>query len=74
MRKIIYTLTNEIYFIDIQSPLSNMTISTIVLAITGVFRGVGRGTGGPSPKDEGVLKKWLEMLADALKKTCRKGC
>ena len=51
-----------------------MTISTIVLAITGVFRGVGRGTGGPSPKDEGVLKKWLEMLADALKITCRKGC
>ena len=74
MRKIIYTLMNEIYFIDSQNTLSNMTISTIVLAITGVFGGVGRGTGGPSPKDEGVLKKWLEMLADALKKTCRKGC
>ena len=51
----------------------SMTISTIVLAITGVSGGVGRGTGGPSPKDEGVLKKCLEMLADALKKTCRKG-
>ena len=50
-----------------------MTISTIVLAITGVSGGVDRGTGGPSPKDEGVLKKCLEMLADALKKTCRKG-
>ena len=30
-----------------------MTISTIVLAITGVFGG-GGGTGGSSPKDEGI--------------------
>ena len=34
----------------------SMTISTIALAITGVFEG-GRGTGGSPPKDEGTLKK-----------------
>ena len=33
-----------------------MTISTIALAITGVF-GEGGGAGGSPPKDEGVLKK-----------------
>ena len=38
-----------------------MTIATIVLAITGVFR--GGGTGGSPPKDKG----WLDRLADALK-------
>ena len=45
----------------------SMTVSTIVLSITGVFRG-GRGTGGSIPRDEEVLKKWLDRLADALKK------
>ena len=50
-----------------------MTISTIVLAITGTFGGGGggggEGGGGGSPtKDEGVLNKWLNRLADALKK------
>ena len=49
----------------------SMTISIIVLAITGVFGG-GRGTGGSPPKDEGVLKKWLERLADALKRLAGK--
>ena len=45
-----------------------MTISTIVLAITGTF-----GGGGGSPtKDEGVLNKWLNRLADALKKIAGK--
>ena len=34
----------------------SVTISKIVLAITGVFGG-GRGAGGSTPKDEGVLKK-----------------
>ena len=34
----------------------SMTISTIVLAITGAFGG-GRGKGGSPPKDEGILKK-----------------
>ena len=43
-----------------------MTISTIVLAITGAFGG-GGGTGDPPSKDERVLKKWLERLADSLK-------
>ena len=48
-----------------------MTISTIVLAITGVFGG-GGDTGGSTPKDEGVLKKWLDRLADALKRLAGK--
>ena len=43
-----------------------MTISTIVLAITGVLGGVGRGTGGSPPKDKGV------RLANALKRLARK--
>ena len=45
----------------------SMTISTIVLAISVVFGG-GRGGGGGSPsKNEGVLNKWLNRLADAIK-------
>ena len=49
-----------------------MTVSTIVLAITGVFGG-GRGGGSASPpKDEGALKKWLSRLADALKRLAGK--
>ena len=49
----------------------SMTISTIVLAITGVFGG-GKGTGGSTSKDEGVLKKWLVRLANALKRLAGK--
>ena len=45
----------------------SMTVSMIVLSITGVFRG-GRGTGGSTLRDEEVLKKWLDRLADALKR------
>ena len=45
----------------------SMTVSMSVLAITGVF-GRGGGTGGATPKDEGVLKKWLDRLADTLKR------
>ena len=45
----------------------SMTVSTIVRSITDVFRG-GRGTGGSIPRDEEVLKKWLDRLADALKR------
>ena len=26
------------------------------------------GTGGSSPKEEGILKQWLDRLVDALKK------
>ena len=43
-----------------------MTISTIVVAITGVF-GEGEGVGGSPPKDVKVLNKWLSRLADGLK-------
>ena len=49
----------------------SMTISTIVLAITGVFGGAGGG-GGPPLNDEGVLKKWLDRLANALKRLAGK--
>ena len=50
----------------------SMTITTIVLAIKGVF---GRGGGGGSvsqPKDEGTLNKWLNRLANALKRLAGK--
>ena len=49
----------------------SMTISTIVLAITGVFGG-GRGTGDSPAKGRGTLKIWLDRLADALKRLARK--
>ena len=45
----------------------SMTISTIILVITGIFGG-GGGAGGPPSKDKGTLKKWLDRLADALKR------
>ena len=43
----------------------SVSISTIVLAITGVF-GAGGGTGGSSPKDAGIWKKRLGRLGNAL--------
>ena len=43
-----------------------MTISTIVLTITGVFGGGSGGAGVLPSKDNGTLKKWLDRLADAL--------
>ena len=49
-----------------------MTISTIVLAITGVFVGGSGGTGGFPQKDERILKKWLDRLANALKRLAGK--
>ena len=49
----------------------SMTISTIVLAITIAFGG-GRWTRGSPPKDKGVLEKWLDRLADALKRLAEK--
>ena len=39
--------------------------------ITGVFGG-GGGTGGSPPKDEGILKEWLDRLANALKRLAGK--
>ena len=47
------------------------TISTIVLAITCVFGG-GGGTGGSPSEGRGTLKKWLDRLADALKRLAGK--
>ena len=60
----IRTLFREqgITIFSIRTALS-MTISTITLAITGVFGG-GGGTGGSLPKEEGALKKWLDRLAE----------
>ena len=49
-----------------------MTISTIVLAVTGVFGGGRVGAGGSPSKDEGVLRKWLDRLAKALKRLAGK--
>ena len=49
----------------------SMTISTIFLPIAGLF-GVGRGTEGSPPKHEVILKKWLDRLADALKRLAEK--
>ena len=69
----IRTLFREqgITIISIVTPFS-MTTSMIVLVSTGVFRGVGRGTVGSSPKDERVLKKWLDRLADVFKRLAGK--
>ena len=50
----------------------SMTISTIALAIAGVFGRRGGGTGGSAPKDKEILKKWLDRLADALKRLAGK--
>ena len=47
----------------------SMTISTIFLTIIGVF---WVGTGGIPSKDKGTLKKWLDRLADVLKRLARK--
>ena len=49
-----------------------MIISTVALAITGVFGGGGGGVGGSPPKDEGTLKKWLHRLPNALKRLAGK--
>ena len=68
----IFTLFRE-QGISIFSILTDllMTISTTVIAITGVF-GVDGGTGGSPSKDAGVLNKWLNRLADALKRLAGK--
>ena len=51
----------------------SMTFSIIVLTISVVFGGGGRGEKGGSPsKNEGVLSKWLYRLADALKRLAGK--
>ena len=50
----------------------SITILTIVLAIADVFREGGGGAGGSPPRDERVLKKWLDRLANALKRLAGK--
>ena len=50
----------------------SMTISTIVLAITGVCGGGSSGVGGPPSNYKGTLKKWLDRLADAFKRLAGK--
>ena len=69
----IRTLFREqgITIISILTALS-MTISTIVLAITGVFGRREGGSAASPPKDKGALKKWLDRLADALKRLAGK--
>ena len=59
--------------IQIITPLS-LTISTIVLAITGVFGGGwSPATSGPSPlKDEETLKNWLNKQKDDVKRLAMK--
>ena len=42
-----------------------------MFAITGVFGG-GGGTGGSPPEHDGVLKKCLDRLANALERLARK--
>ena len=69
MEKRIGTLLREqgITIISVITSLS-ITISTIALAITGVFEGVG---GSPS-KNDGVLNNWLNRLTGALKRLAGK--
>ena len=46
-------------------------IAKIVLSVIGYFGG-GGGIGGPPPKDKEALIKWLDRLADALKRPAGK--
>ena len=73
LAEIICTLFSEqsITIFSIMTAFS-MTISTIALAIASVFGGVGVEIGGSPPKDEVVLKKWLDRLADAFKRPAGK--
>ena len=50
----------------------SMTIARIDLAITGVFGGGSGGTGDTPSKDKETLKKWLDRLAEALKRLVKK--
>ena len=53
----------------------SMTISTIVLAITGVLEGGGGDLAVSAlspPKDKGALEKWLNKLVDTIKRLAGK--
>ena len=52
----------------------SMTISTIVLAITGAFGGDGGGAGSPPSKDEGVFKKIVRQVSRCTQMTRGKSC
>ena len=70
MTERIRTLFHEqgITMISVLTALS-VTIPTIVLAITGAFGGGGFVS---PPKEDGASKKWLNRLADALKRLAGK--
>ena len=64
----ILTLIREQIVVIISTLTAIVTgITPIVLSAIGDFGG-GGGGGGPPAKDKGALKKWLDRLADALKK------
>ena len=69
----IHTLFREqgITIFSILTAFLMTTIATTVLTITGVFGGTG-GTGSPLSKDKRTLEKWLDRLAEALKRLARK--
>ena len=51
---------------------TSMTITTIPLAITGVFGGGPAASGSSTPKNERTFKKWPNRLADTHKRLAGK--
>ena len=72
-QKVSYYISIREQIVTIISTLSAflVVIATIVLSVIGDFGGSG-GTVASPPKDEGTLKKWLDRLADALKRLAGK--
>ena len=69
--KNLIVIREQIITIVLGFPAFLASITTIVLSVIGDFRG-GGGTGSSPPKDKGALKKWLDSLADALKRVAGK--